>query len=213
MRSCYDNALINNNEKHVTTHSVVVDDGGVSLEFRGARESSMESNNDSDVDSPCWKGTGVVRFNVSSEPSDAEEASRKRLNPLAPDFIPESAKQQVEFHGYDEYFECDPFSFQTDDAVDISYSNCISDTGNLNVSPMETAITSLPIEVVSSDTNNTAPPKIDVHLLINTMHDLSKLLMSSNHFESLDKHELDTILHIIHNLNEVQQRASTYNTT
>lgn len=62
--------------------------------------SVMLDENDSDVDSPCWKGTGVYQSpfhipgTVSSELPKVE--TRRSLNPMAPDFFPGGAKPFVE---------------------------------------------------------------------------------------------------------------------
>ncbi|KAK2664447.1 hypothetical protein Ddye_003021 [Dipteronia dyeriana] len=293
----------------------VVDD--VSLESHGAKSgipvlntSVMSDQNDSDVDSPCWKGTGAYRspFQVTdpltSQLPKTETGARKSLNPLAPHFIPESARQPVEYHA-NEYDGSDLLCFQqtTSSVVSLSsteyistayvktgipsemsriirthYSNGINDAGKEYFFPNESNINSLldylpcdqlhliedphtsncldvmgpnvagPVksikdamlrgstdvsfavtrnaltspcsrDAVSTDFNNTlrgaskpTPPKIDVQLLISTMHDLSELLIC-NHLDTINEHEHDMIQHIINNLNacitnEVGQRVS-----
>ncbi|KAK1565786.1 hypothetical protein Q3G72_035075 [Acer saccharum] len=294
----------------------VVDD--ISSESHGAKSgipvlntSVMSDQNDSDVDSPCWKGTGAYRspFQVNdpltSQLPKTETGARKSLNPLAPHFIPESARQPVEYHA-NEYDGSDSLCFQqtTSSVVSLSsteyistayvktgtcpsemssiigthYSNGINDAGKEYVFPNESNINSLldystgdqlrliedpltsncldvmgpnvagPVksikdamhrgstnvsfavtrnaltlpcsrDAVSSDFNNTlrgaskpTPPKIDVQLLISTLHDLSELLIC-NHLDTINEHEHDMIQHIINNLNacitnEVGQRVS-----
>ncbi|KAK3228217.1 hypothetical protein Dsin_008079 [Dipteronia sinensis] len=299
----------------ISSQNVVAD---VSLESHGAKSclpvlntSVMSNQKDSDVDSPCWKGTGAYRspFQVTepltSRLPKTETGARKRLNPLAPHFIPESARQLVEYHA-NEYDGSDSLSFQhtTSSVVSLSsteyistayvktgtcpsemgsiiethYSNGINDAGKEYVFPNESNINSLldyspgdqrrliedplssncldvmgpnvagPVksikdamhrgstnvsfavtrnaltspcsrDAVSSNFNNAlrgaskrTPPKIDVQLLISTMHDLSELLIC-NHLDTINEHEHDMIQHIINNLNacitnEVGQRVS-----
>ncbi|XVF12820.1 hypothetical protein REPUB_Repub08aG0153000 [Reevesia pubescens] len=98
----------------------------LTLEQHGARASipddkSSTSHDDSDVDSPCWKGTqdykspfrdsvpvnsedskgqspSRVSVSLNSEHFKNEEVSRNSLNPLAPVFIPGNSKQKVDYH-------------------------------------------------------------------------------------------------------------------
>ncbi|XVF10266.1 hypothetical protein REPUB_Repub07fG0167700 [Reevesia pubescens] len=69
---------------------------------------SSTNHDDSDVDSPCWKGTQAYKsplrdsVPVNSEDSKCESSkyktvARNSLNPLAPVFIPGNSKQKVDF--------------------------------------------------------------------------------------------------------------------
>ncbi|XP_059443329.1 uncharacterized protein LOC132175400 isoform X3 [Corylus avellana] len=66
--------------------------------------SKILDENDSDVDSPCWKGTQACRspFGVA-EPVcsinlEKESETRNSLNPLAPHFFPSNAKGSIDYH-------------------------------------------------------------------------------------------------------------------
>ncbi|KAL5764373.1 hypothetical protein ACOSQ2_016967 [Xanthoceras sorbifolium] len=116
----------------------VVDD--VSLESHGTKSgtlfqnsSVMSDQNDSDVDSPCWKGTAAYQspFQVpeplTSQLPKTETGARKSLNPLAPHFFPGSAKQLVEYNE-NKYDRSDSLCFQraTSSVVSLSSTEYIS---------------------------------------------------------------------------------------
>lgn len=85
-------------------------------------DKSSSNHDDSDIDSPCWKGTQADRSSfrdflpVNSEDSKCQSAvatvsvplrskssknenvARNNLNPLAPVFIPGNSKQKVDYH-------------------------------------------------------------------------------------------------------------------
>lgn len=69
-------------------------------------ESSSEAlDNNSEVDSPCWKGTQARRSPfedsrpVNSELLKHEVEAGKTLNPLAPQFFPRKVKESSDYHG------------------------------------------------------------------------------------------------------------------
>ncbi|XP_031274702.1 uncharacterized protein LOC116133174 isoform X2 [Pistacia vera] len=86
-----------------------------------------QNDSDSDVDSPCWIGTGAyqspfeVTKPVGSQLPRIEIEARKTLNPLAPHFFPESAKQLANFHESDSNGN-DHLSFMMDLCAGFSFS-------------------------------------------------------------------------------------------
>lgn len=86
------------------------------------------AQNDSDVDSPCWKGTAAYESPFGgTKPMDSqlpksEIEALKTLNPHAPDFIPESAKQFAEFHESECHGNA-PFSFLMDPSPVATFSS------------------------------------------------------------------------------------------
>jgi hypothetical protein len=67
--------------------------------------SKILDENDSDVDSPCWKGTLASwqsPFGVSGPASsihlEKEPETKNNLNPLAPHFFPSNAKGGIDYH-------------------------------------------------------------------------------------------------------------------
>ncbi|KAJ0105563.1 hypothetical protein Patl1_17371 [Pistacia atlantica] len=86
-----------------------------------------QNDSDSDVDSPCWIGTGAyqspfeVTKPVGSQLPKIEIEARKTLNPLAPHFFPESAKQLANFHESDSNGN-DHLSFMMDLCAGFAFS-------------------------------------------------------------------------------------------
>ncbi|OMP02738.1 hypothetical protein COLO4_10845 [Corchorus olitorius] len=143
--ACHDQVIIENSEKRKVVEPVhdeseypsikaksklqitctnVSED--LSLEQHGAKAAtpdnkSSTNNDDSDVDSPCWKGTQAYKspfrdsMDVNSEDSNGQSPSRvsvplksghsknetvarNSLNPMAPVFIPGNSKLKVDYH-------------------------------------------------------------------------------------------------------------------
>ncbi|XP_039056680.1 uncharacterized protein LOC120199736 isoform X2 [Hibiscus syriacus] len=102
------------------------DHGDLSVEQHGVKAGIPDdkwstNSDDSDVDSPCWKGTQVYKSSLRDsvpvnsedcngqsssresvclklEHSKNEKVARNSLNPLAPVFIPGNSKQKVDYH-------------------------------------------------------------------------------------------------------------------
>ncbi|KAK6250869.1 hypothetical protein QQP08_011320 [Theobroma cacao] len=122
----------------------------LTLEQHGAKpgipdDKSSTSHGDSDVDSPCWKGTqanksplsdsvpvnsedskGQSPFRVSmplkSEHSKNEKVARSSLNPQAPVFIPGNSKPKVDHHQKEGHGDSS-LSSQKSAALDVTSSS------------------------------------------------------------------------------------------
>ncbi|XP_009360221.1 uncharacterized protein LOC103950723 isoform X2 [Pyrus x bretschneideri] len=165
--------------------------------------------NDSDLDSPCWKGTLASwqsPFGVSRSSSDSvenEQETRNSLNPLAPQFFPRHAKTVVNYH----VSECvgDDFSsFQKSESsavvsfskghepVDESGSKSsisvygIADQPSNDNHQVESAY-ALPNSECGSVLNAPVGPSkllstrpiMDVPTMLNVMHEMSEMLVQN----------------------------------
>ncbi|XP_008239255.1 PREDICTED: uncharacterized protein LOC103337863 [Prunus mume] len=188
--------------------------------------------NDSDLDSPCWKGTlasrqyGVSR-SLSSDFVGNEQEVRNSLNPLAPQFFPRHAKAIVDYHAND-YIGDDFSSFRKCESSAVNSSS----KGHGPVDQAGSKSSSL-IKGIGTQTSNdihdlervypllnnsesgsvlnlpeglsklsSTHSKLDVPTILNTMHDLSELLVQkcSNDLDSLNEHKHDLMQNIINNL-------------
>ncbi|XP_022762266.1 uncharacterized protein LOC111308207 isoform X2 [Durio zibethinus] len=121
----------------------------LTLEQHGAKagipdDKSSTNHDDSDIDSPCWKGALAYKcpltdsVPVNSEDSKGQSPSRvsvppklehsknekvapSSLNPLAPKFIPGNSKQKVDYHQKECHGDSSP-SFQKIAALAVTYS-------------------------------------------------------------------------------------------
>ncbi|GLT64665.1 hypothetical protein SLA2020_371430 [Shorea laevis] len=92
------------------------------------KPSTLNDHNDSDLDSPCWKGRQAYQspFQVSeplnSQLSKDETVRRNSLNPLAPQFFPGKGKRNVDDH-QGEHHGYNSFSFQKTTALAVAVSS------------------------------------------------------------------------------------------
>ncbi|GLU17630.1 hypothetical protein SLE2022_339900 [Rubroshorea leprosula] len=92
------------------------------------KPSTLNDHNDSDLDSPCWKGRQAYQspFQVSeplnSQLSKDETVRRNSLNPLAPQFFPGKAKRNVDDH-QGEHDGYNSFSFPKTTALAVAVSS------------------------------------------------------------------------------------------
>lgn len=81
------------------------------------KPSTLDNHNDSDLDSPCWKGKQAYHSpfqeseSLKSQVSQHETVARNSLNPLAPHFFPVKAKQKPD-ECHNACQGCNSFSFQ-----------------------------------------------------------------------------------------------------
>lgn len=110
--------------------------------------SKILDENDSDVDSPCWKGTLAscqspfgVPGPVSSIHLEKEPETRNSLNPLAPLFFPSNAKGSLDYHE-NECCRSDFSSFEKGESSAVYLSSSVlrnMDSTNVGSHPSESS--------------------------------------------------------------------------
>ncbi|ONI07675.1 hypothetical protein PRUPE_5G135100 [Prunus persica] len=161
--------------------------------------------NDSDLDSPCWKGTlasrqyGVSR-SLSSDFVGNEQEVRNSLNPLAPQFFPRHAKAIVDYHAND-YVGDDFSSFQKSESSAVNSSS----KGH---GPVDQAgsKSSSSIKGIGTQTSNDIHDLERVYPLLNNSESGSVLNLPEGLSKLLSTHsklDVPTILNMMHDLSEL----------